>query len=381
MTTSRESLRKPLLRAAGPFFAAVVLSLGSTGCGSGEERAGPGGDSPGLAVEVMEVRSRPEAIVRRSVTGVVEPARSGDIGFEIAGRLAAVRVKEGATVGAGEELAALDTERLRVREREATSALAEAEAELSLAKRTRERIGSAREREAASAQDLDEAERRVEALTARVARLEAAREAVRVDLRKSVLSAPFPGKISRRHADEGKVLPAGAPVLRLIETRRKEIRLGLPEASAARFTEGEERVFRANGREATARLEAVLPDRSGETRSVELRFVFDDPTDRVRSGSLAVTEIEEERPETGFWIPRSALTDNLRGLWAAYVVAASGEEEGTFRAERIDLEVLRMEGERVFVRGGLRDGDRLIRSGVHRIVPGARVVPAEGEGG
>jgi len=40
-----------------------------------------------------------------------------------------------------------------------------------------------------------------------------------------------------------------------------------------------------------------------------------------------------------------------------------------------------MEGERVFVRGGLRDGDRLIRTGVHRIVPGARVVPAEGEGG
>jgi RND family efflux transporter MFP subunit len=353
--------------------------LFAAGCGSSDPEVAPD-QARALPVALLTVNSEPGARAQRRVSGLVEPARSADLGFEIAGRLATVWVEEGATVEAGKELAALDTERLRVREKEAASALAEAEAELALAKRTAERIEAAREREAVSARDLDEARRRVEGLVARVERLKAAREAVRVDLRKSVLSAPFSGKISGRYADDGEVLSAGTPVLRLIETERKEIRLGLPENAVANFAEGEERVFLVNSRELIARLEAVLPNRSGDTRTVELRFVFEDRQDRIRVGTLATTEIKEELHGEGFWIPQTALTDNLRGLWAAYIAVPRDGDEAALVAERIDLEVHWIEGNRVFVRGGLREGDRLVRNGVHRLVPGMRVVATEETG-
>ena len=61
----------------------------------------------------------------------------------------------------------------------------------------------------------------------------------------------------------------------------------------------------------------------------------------------------------------------MRGLWAVYVAdAADGE---TAVLERRELEVLHQEADRVFVRGTLADGERVVVGGRHRLVPGQRV--------
>jgi len=51
------------------------------------------------------------------------------------------------------------------------------------------------------------------------------------------------------------------------------------------------------------------------------------------------------------------------------------EEGKGHTVARVDLEVLHQTDSRVFVRGGLEEGDRVVKDGVHRLTPGTRVAP------
>ncbi|MEM6796387.1 MAG: hypothetical protein AAF725_20615, partial [Acidobacteriota bacterium] len=122
---------------------------------------------------------------------------------------------------------------------------------------------------------------------------------------------------------------------------------------------------------------AVLPTRSRDTRAVEVIFTLqaalsegDGEEGTVRSGDLARLILRRKRPEAGFWLPISALTESSRGLWAVFVVEGEGDR---LVAERRELEVLHEESGRVYARGTLLDGSRVVAGGLHRLVPGQRV--------
>jgi multidrug efflux pump subunit AcrA (membrane-fusion protein) len=72
----------------------------------------------------------------RSYLGKVASQRSSRLGFEVAGMLDAIHVREGESVGTNQLLAELDTERLEAIRKEAEAQLLEAQAALKLAKAT-----------------------------------------------------------------------------------------------------------------------------------------------------------------------------------------------------------------------------------------------------
>ena len=69
----------------------------------------------------------------------------------------------------------------------------------------------------------------------------------------------------------------------------------------------------------------------------------------------------------------SALTASDRGLWAVYVI------NGENIIERRLVEVIHNEASRAYVRGLLSDRDRVVNSGVQRIVPGQTVLALRAE--
>ena len=69
----------------------------------------------------------------------------------------------------------------------------------------------------------------------------------------------------------------------------------------------------------------------------------------------------------GIWVPATALVRAPRGLWACYVVGEDG------LVARREVSVVHTDGARVYVRGTLRSGERVIRSGAHRVVQGQHV--------
>jgi HlyD family secretion protein len=67
------------------------------------------------------------------------------------------------------------------------------------------------------------------AARAQVSQAEAAVQGVQATLSNTVLTAPFDGVVTVRHREPGEVVPAGSPVLTLMDPRSRFVRIYIPE--------------------------------------------------------------------------------------------------------------------------------------------------------
>jgi RND family efflux transporter MFP subunit len=310
--------------------------------------------------------------VERSFVGRVEAQRESDVGFELAGLVAKINVDDGASVRAGQVLASLDTELLEARREELVSTRAQARANLDLATKTRKRIKDLQARDFASSQDRDEAIEGVNVTQAALEKAGAAIRSIDVRIRKSQLRAPYDALVAARHIDEGQVIAAGVPVLRLYEDSEPEARIAIASDSVDRLREGDEYVLRIRDRDVPATLRTVLPKREASTRSVDAIFTLSVPFNGIRRGDLARLVLTERIVARGIELPLTALTESSRGIWAVYV--AEPGTGGVSTLSRRQVELLHLVGEEVYVNGTLEAGEQVVRAGLHRLVPGQRVV-------
>jgi len=89
-----------------------------------------------------------------------------------------------------------------------------------------------------------------------------------------------------------------------------------------------------------------------------------------RYGQLVELVLPTRHDRAGFWLPLSALKAGQRGLWDVLVVL---ERDDQLVVARESVEVLHADGERVYVRGTLSDGARIIGDGAHRVTVGQPV--------
>ena len=174
-----------------------------------------------------------------------------------------------------------------------------------------------------------------------------------------------------RQADEGAIASPGQPLLRIVESDALEIRTGLPPRVAAQLVPGDAYAFQAGPRRITAqfRTSTAIVDRESRTVSA----VFDlDPSAALAAGEIVRLAIGTPVGADGFWVPTEALAEGRRGLWSVYVLVP--DEAGDYRLEPRVVETVRIEAERVFVRGAVADGDLVLASGLQRIAPGQRVI-------
>ena len=248
---------------------------------------------------VIAEREEGYEVVDRFV-GRAEAARQSDLGFELAGTLISVSVEEGDFVEAGQELALLDTDRLEARRAELAALLEQMDAALSLADKTLERFRSAVKTNAVSAQQVDEAvERKLNAEAGRN-RIQSQINAIDVDLRKSVLVAPFSGSIAVRNADEGAIVSPGQTLLRLLEVDRLEIRVGFSAEAATRLERGANVLAaRRSADPVTAKVARILPQRDLKTRTVDVILTIDGAAGLIRPGDLVEVSAGREIEKSG----------------------------------------------------------------------------------
>jgi len=366
------------LRATAPLLGLALLA-GALGIRAVASEAAEEAAPAALRVTVRPVHLEPGYAVTHFATGRVRARRASDLGFERTGRVAEVAVEEGARVAEGDVLARLTTAHLALRRDELGARVAAARARLELARRTAARSERLSASDHLSPQAFDDARFGEQALASELAAAQAALAAVDEELERSILRAPFAGTVERRWLDEGVVIAPGQALLRVLEDGALEVRIGLPGQAADGLAPGSVREIEVGDARLAGRLAAVLPSVDPETRTVDALFALVDPPPSVRSGALARIALRDRRTEPGFWLPVAALAESRRGLWAAYVVVDGPEGQVV---ERRQLEVVHVEDGRAFVRGTLREGDRVVTGGVHRLVPGLRVVAAPAvEGG
>ena len=380
------------------------------------------------SVETLTVEAVDGYEATRTYTGEVAALRSSNLGFERSGQLVTVLVEEGDRVASGTPLAQLDISNLQTQRQQfeadrarALAVLAELEAgpraediaaasanvrrieqDLALQRTQRSRREYLYERGAIAREELDtfsfgqsalqaqleEARSRLEELQngtrieqiqaqrAVVQQLDAAIADVDVNIRKSTLKSPFAGIVSAREVDEGTVVGAGQSVVRLVEDAAPEARIGMPTTTASQLQPGDIQTVTLNGDRDEVTVTAVLPEVDPETRTQVVLLQLDQTAlPNINPGQTVRAEIAKTVPAAGFWLPTSALTQDIRGLWSAYLVVPTDEGENSHEVRPESVEILHQESDRALVRGTLQAGDLVVANGVHRLVPGQQVQP------
>jgi len=211
-------------------------------------------------------------------------------------------------------------------------------------------------------------------LKATTAEIEAGLDRVAITLDKSVLRAPFDGRIAARRVDEGTVLSAGAPVLQLLETARPQLRVGLPESRREALTPGRTVVIDHRGTRIAGTVAAVRPDVDPSTQSILALVDLADGAD-LSFGAVARLMLHRPLGAEGWVVPLEALKEGRRGLWTVLTVREPEAPGAPSEAGQETVEVLAVTDGRAFVRGTLREGMAVVVEGRHRVTRGDAVEP------
>lgn len=326
-----------------------------------------------LAVRPHTIESRSAYEVTQRYVGRVVARRSSQLGFIAGGRLVEVLVDLGDRVEQDQLLAVLDQEALQATRREVAAQIDEIDARLALARLNLGRTQRLADKDSTSKRQYDEARFEVAALEARRASVLASRERLDIDIDRASLRAPYAGEIVARHTDEGTILAPGQEVLRLIESGPVEVRIGVSPEVANSIDPSAPHPVEIEGVVHEGRISAVLSEVEADTRTVTVVLDIDPGEQPVRQGAIARLQIEHERAAEGFWVPTTALSESRRGLWAAFALVPTEKDQDLYRLERRELNLIHADTDRAFVRGTLRDGERIAAIGHHRLVPGQHV--------
>lgn len=326
--------------------------------------------------------------------GSVAPRTESDLVSEVRGRILTVApsLVAGGFFEAGDELLRLDDREhtIAVTRANAQVKLRESEALLAAADASRRR--QLADRGAASAADLEQYESRELVAQALLDEARAALEQANLDLERTVVRAPFAGRVRERPVDVGQFVNPGTKLARVYAVDYSEVRLpvqtedlvhldlGLSVGSNEESTLGSPITLRARLAGRDLEWPATLVRSEGEidlrTRTLHLVARVEDPYGRrveraspLPSGLFVEAEIVGREIEGVFVIPASAVRDGNN----VYVVGA--EDRLAIRP----VEVIRRDRDRVVVGQGLEDGERIVVSPLRAVSDGMllRTVAAE----
>lgn len=351
----------------------LIITLGSLLAGCTESAATE--TAPSLPAYLhraasAELTSAPGYSVQRSYVGRIQVQQDAHIGFEQAGKVAQLFVNEGETVNKGELLARQDTELLRVTRQELDAQQQQINADLALVEANLTRLHSLKSRGFTSAQSLDELKAQRKVLQANRKRTQASIHGNELRIRKSSLLAPYNAVVSRRLIDEGEVVDAGSPALTLLQRGHSEVKVGIPVTMLTQLADKQQFSVQVGNARYPVRLLTRGFDVDPTTRTVQLRFeLLDNPP--LVNGQLAWLQLEQYFAQPGYWVPLTALTDGIRGLWNLYTLQPNSDNNWTVQSRNV--RVFHSTLDQAFIYAPLIEGERFLTKGLQRLVPDQRV--------
>jgi len=109
------------------------------------------------------------------------------------------------------------------------------------------------------------------------------------------------------------------------------------------------------GEELQGKVDYVYPELDPETRTLKVRLRFDNESENLRPNMFARVVIDGDALNDVVHVPREAI---IRGGAVDRVVIALGE--GRYRVQPVELGI--ESGDRVVIRDGIADGDRVVTS-------------------
>jgi membrane fusion protein (multidrug efflux system) len=312
-------------------------------------------EAPPINVSVIPVTAEPVLPDTFDLPAAVEPNRIVTVAAEVAGGIERIPPKEGSTVQTGDLLVQLNTDLIEPQ-------VEIARAQVSRDKIQYERMSALIKTDATSRSDLDDA-------ATKVATSEAQLKEVQARLQRTRILSPITGILNDLPVDEGEYVQVGAAVAEIVETNPVKVIVQVPERDVPFFSVGQKAEVLADikGREQSAAgvITFISELADPQTRSTRLEITVQNKDGFLRSGQIVRARLTRRILENVIMIPLLAVIPMEDGK-AAYVV-----ESGL--AQRHDVTLGVIKGDRVQVIKGLHPGDQLIVSGHRFVAPGQKV--------
>lgn len=305
-------------------------------------------------------------------TGSIIARRETPIGPAVSGRLLHVFVDIGDEVVFGAPLFQIDPEPYAIQIQEAEAGLALANAQAAEARSEARRTRKLASQNMVSGQQQTHAKTRASVADARVKQAEARVRAVTLDMKRTLVLAPYAGSIVERGAHEGTMATVrpNTWVVVIQESGALEAALDVPEASPVVVRPGDRVRLHLEGvpEPIESRIRAVNDRIDWKSRTYQIRVPVADAEERIKAGAFARAEIEPDPREGALLVERSAVS---RRDGRTYLLRVSG---GT--AERVPVRVGIVGREDVEILSGVAAGDEIVvGQAVSRVADGTPVIP------
>jgi membrane fusion protein, multidrug efflux system len=355
-------LAVPAAVLGGVWFALPQLRPALSGLASPAKGGSPiAGSDTFRGVRVMTVRLAEQRSEKR-FTGVVAARYEAQVGFRVAGKIAARLVDVGQSVRAGDVLMTLDDadSRSALRAAIANQAAAAAQKSQAVAEEARQArlleqgwtTRAAYERVLAAARGAEEQ------VKSAAEQAELARNA----LGYTRLVAPQDGIVTAIRAEAGQVVAQGQPVLTLVRPGDREALVAIPEGQVGDLTGWlAQASFWARGDTLEpAILREVSPQADPASRTHAVRFELPRSAATADLGATVTLTLQRRTGALVAALPTSAVffRDGQATVWRV-------REPGD-RLEGIPVSIVTLGADRAIV-AGLAAGDRVVTLGVHRL--------------
>ena len=362
--------RGPRLSRRTGGLAVLILPLMTllSGCDEGHPSAPAQASRP-----VLVTRVHYAPIVRsRSFVATIRPRIESDLGFRVPGKIAKRLVENGQRVSRGDMLARLDDTDAHLQAEQAEAELAAARTSLEQAAADARR-GEELQRSGWTPQaTIDKLRAGAQEARGRLVRAERAVDLARNILAYQSLTADTDGVVTAALVEDGQVVAAGQPAIRLARLDEKEAVVSVPEtmlkavegarASLTLWARPDE-TYPLTLRELSATADAA-------TRTYAARFSIPTAGERLSLGMSGTVTLTDPGDQRGARLPLSALFNQGTGpgFWTV-------DAEGGLTLK--PATILSYETDAVLVGTGLAEGDRVVVLGVQKLDPRQRVRPLD----
>jgi membrane fusion protein (multidrug efflux system) len=328
---------------------------------AGAPAPGKGGGPPGgFAIGVETVRVATSVFVDDvAAVGSLKSNESVVLRPEIAGRIAAIHLREGMPAAKGAVLVALEASTQ-------AAELRQAEANLALSQANHRRTEELYEKKFVSARARDEAGANLKVLEAAVALAQAR-------LQKTQIRAPFAGIVGIRNVSVGDYVKEGQELVNIEDIGTLKADFRLPESYLSRLRKAQSVEVSTDampGQTFKGTLDAIDPLLDASGRAISLRARLENPDLKLRPGMFVRVRLAFGGERQGLAVPEEALVP-------------AGDDNFVFRvsegkAQRVMVKVGQRRDATVEITEGLKAGDEVVSAGQLKLRDGVPVRAGQG---
>ena len=360
-----------------PLSGFIVCAALLTGC-DGQENPQQHAQAPQVSVHI--VKSAPLAVTTE-LPGRTDAYRVAEVRPQVSGIILHRNFTEGSDVKAGESLYQIDPATYQAAYDNAKGELVKAQAAANIAHLTVKRYVPLVGTQYVSKQEYDQAVATAQQADASVVAAKAGVESARINLAYTKVTSPINGRIGKSSVTEGALVTNGQATALATVQQLDPIYVDVTQSSSdfmrlkqqTSLQKGDTssvELLMENGQpyplKGTLQFSDVTVDES--TGSITLRALFPNPQHMLLPGMFVRARIDEGTQPDAILVPQQGVTRTPRGDATVLVVNEKNQVESRTVVAPQAI------GDRWLITEGLKNGDRVIISGLQQVRPGVTVV-------